>query len=920
MARSAPTCIRRRLARAALAAACLLAIAVPPALATDATPPNASFVGWNATGPYAHASLSTASEVWFNPLYSGSATARVAADDPQSGIAFVTFSDGPTGWSFGGNTPTDVGGGIYEWTYTWNAAAAAGSLQAIASHTDPSPANKVQSAPVPFSVVSDTTPPVASSTTVTIGTPGWSNVTGDTLTFPAAASFTDAGSSASGVGSITRIVQRRDGATDGAGGCNASAGSWTNLTTVAPGITSISIDASSEGVCHEYQLRVEDEVGNFIELPATAGQFHGLDTTPPTIASASFSTGANSQYQYLAAADTIYVNGNASGDFTVTAVPTDSTSSIAALRFEALTGGWTPSADVDVLAPGPWTQTYTWSPGAAEPGSLRIQVTDAAGNAAWVNATHTILLDNGGIGAGSATLDFTSPQWVSSTSVSTTMTGTMVDDLTGIASYHLQREEAAWSGGAGGSCGAFTGSYTNVGTTIYGSPPPSLGTIVDVGRADATCYRYRVEATDAVGNIDYLAPGGEVMVDLTNPSGTFDPMPNYSTTSVSVSGTVTDAMSGFAGGSAGVVVRLEDLSSPGPTTTLFTDPTVAGGTFGSYSWDVSALSGSYRLHLDVTDQAGNTATGVATADVIVDPSAPTITFDGFAEGTGTSCQHVDPGNDMVAWVRTSSPCSGSIIARFLPDDPESGIDHVTAAGATATGWTPTSDATVSASPWQQAYSWVAGSSDFGSGSATATNGAGADSSAAAFGILTDNDAPTGGDVSYPLGWTTTAPLTISVTDFADVAGGSGIYQQQLLRDEVTRTAADCGAGESWPGTWSTVVAQTVAGAPSQSLGGSVDDTTIATGKCYRYKLVAVDNVGNAGSSSNTPPAAKTDLLAPIGAIDTLSPTSPLAGTETISGTSSDGSAPPASGVASVTVRWENLGDSSTGTVGTTATA
>src|SRR5207253_622442 len=99
-------------------------------------------------------------------------------------------------------------------------------------------------------------------------------------------------------------------------------------------------------------------------------------------------------------------------------------------------------------------------------------------------------------------------------------------------------------------------------------------------------------------------------------------------------------------------------------------------------------------------------------------------------------------------------------------------------------------------------------------------------------------------------------LSIPVTTNGGSDGGSGVDAATSIveRDEIALTGGSCGV---FPGSWSTV-----------TLSGG-NDTTVVSGKCYRYRERLSDNVGNQGTSaaSNT---AKVDSAGPSNSLSLTS--------------------------------------------------
>ncbi|MCW2920456.1 MAG: hypothetical protein JWL76_330 [Thermoleophilia bacterium] len=861
---------------------------------------------------------------WRLPSQSAAYQTPTGCDTTASGATSTVRENYATGMTGGGAaqyplvpaSAFTVGGGAYTRTFSWTAAALGGVPNATANNND-APQDTSTNTPIEF--VADDQPPVAGGTgSLDIQTPGWGGNGNNTLVFPRAdTNLTDAGASASNYASMTRMLQRRDGVALN-GGCDTSAGSWTDIGT--PGATATTVVDTfamvpGAGVCSEFRYRITDAVGNTLDLYASG--FKGWDNTPPTVTVTNIAEGTNPQYQYVASPTAVFYNGNQSGTFDVTANPTDALSGPFQVRFrgQAANNWIQPSANVDVYDPGPWTGTYQWDATSANLGNERMDVWDYAGNTA-APITHSITRDVTGPTGGA----FTPPNlttWRSTPSVAFNMTAAMGDGTgSGVASYQLQREEVT---SASGACPAFTGVYTNVGAPVFGNPPPPITAVTDTtGIADGKCYRYRVEATDNVANISYLTNTNSVQVDDTDPAVTLNTVPAAGSGNITLGGTATDNWSGVAS----VAVRLEDLANPGPTVALYTDNSVAPA-WGNYTWVTTALNGNYRLHVDVTDVAGNVVLNAITHDILIDNTVPTMVHTGFTEGTNPEYQFIDPvAANHRAWVRTTGIGAAipSISANFLPDDPESGIDFITTPGAPAGGtpWTPTTNSTVQdPGPYTQLYSWSAGVTNFGTRNATATSNSNRTSANAAFTITADNAVPVSGAITPQTtpgpSWHTSSSIVLNITSYTDA--GAGIDVQRIERDEIPRNAYGSCSGATWPLTWSTVI-----GTPAAVLPATVTDTTLVHGMCYRYRIVATDNVGNTTSTSATPQAVIADLYDPTATFN-AAPSSPYMGTEALAGTSTDGITDGSnSGVASVTLRWLNLDDLTSGTIGTDTSA
>src|SRR5207237_4803253 len=129
---------------------------------------------------------------------------------------------------------------------------------------------------------------------------------------------------------------------------------------------------------------------------------------------------------------------------------------------------------------------------------------------------------------------------------------------------------------------------------------------------------------------------------------------------------------------------------------------------------------------------------------------------------------------------------------------------------------------------------------------TATNGWALASTATPFTVVADTTAPSVTAPSVTAGYFTTLSVPVAKNGGSD--GGSGVDASTsvLQRDEVALSGGNCG---SFPGSWSTVTL----------VGGN--DTSVVSGKCYRYRELLSDNVGNQGTSAVSS-TAKVDTSAP----------------------------------------------------------
>ena len=130
----------------------------------------------------------------------------------------------------------------------------------------------------------------------------------------------------------------------------------------------------------------------------------------------------------------------------------------------------------------------------------------------------------------------------------------------------------------------------------------------------------------------------------------------------------------------------------------------------------------------------------------------------------------------------------------------------------------------------------------------ATNGAGLNSNNVSFTVTPDSTAPSVTAPTVTAGYYTSLSVPVSLNSGSDSESGLNAGSSIVERDEAPLDNGD-GSCDAFPGSWSTV-----------TLSGG-NDTSVVNGKCYRYRELLSDNVGNQGPSgaSNT---AKVDTSAP----------------------------------------------------------
>jgi hypothetical protein len=299
-------------------------------------------------------------------------------------------------------------------------------------------------------------------------------------------------------------------------------------------------------------------------------------------------------------------------------------------------------------------------------------------------------------------------------------------------------------------------------------------------------------------------------------------VPAFSTASV----TVTWATVTAPGGGAVEGYYVERLTGATPAPACSSSPTtlVAGP-----SCTDTAAAGTYTYRVTAVFQSWSTP--ATSSAVLVDTTAPTAFSAALSNVTGSTYV-----NGSVVYTNPQAGKSGGFTVTSAPTDPESGIQQVTfptLANYTGGGADTTS-------PYTTTYAW-SGATATASGTQTvvAQNRAFA-TTPATFVLAPDTAAPTGGSVTASNSGTGTVPL--STTPYTDA--GSGIFNTGTTRAAGTLSGGTCGP---------------LSGATPVTFAGANDSQPLTTG-CYQYTLSAVDNVGNATSTTST--VVKVDTTAP----------------------------------------------------------
>ena len=116
-------------------------------------------------------------------------------------------------------------------------------------------------------------------------------------------------------------------------------------------------------------------------------------------------------------------------------------------------------------------------------------------------------------------------------------------------------------------------------------------------------------------------------------------------------------------------------------------------------------------------------------------------------------------------------------------------------------------------------------------------------------FVSDTSLPTGMSASVTAGYFTSLSVPVTLANGSDTGSGVNAASGIVQRDEALLDNGD-GTCDAFPGSWGTV-----------TLSGG-NDTTVVSGRCYRYRYLISDNVGNQGTQAGTSGTAKVDTSAP----------------------------------------------------------
>ena len=559
-----------------------------------------------------------------------------------------------------------------------------------------------------------------------------------------------------------------------------------------------------------------------------------------------------------------YYRGVAAGSFRFRAqVYDDGGSGVASLGTTALTEGSTGFSydPVVVTQPvgGPFdTNPFSWVAGTTSTPTGTMIVTDAAGNTSvFSGSLYDDSIPPGGGSVGATGLTGSGGRYSRSTTLGVALNPGS-DAGSGLATgARLLRASAPLDSSgavANGACGTY-GSFTQVG----GDDPG--GSVADTVPDDGRCYRYAYAVPDHVGNVaTYTSP--DIKVEATPPASLtpagvqITPVTGASAQYVSgstlyykpaqsgsftVAATAGDAFSGITG------VDFPTLGGFGGGGSVAAP--LSGTTFSTtYNWSSNGASASPGSQpLTATDHAGHVRTSTAAFSAIKDVAGPThaLTL------TAASNAYLDTAAGKLYY---NNDVAGSFkLVDALADD-ASGPASVSYPALTSNGWTHATEtvSTPTAGPFTSAtFSWGVHPTNPPAYTVSGQDNL-AQASTRAITFVTDHAEPGGGDIDYANATINVGSVPITLDMGTDNGSGINPASAVVQRDETTLTGTNCGA---FPGTFATAVTL---------VGGG--DISVVHGRCYKYRYVVADYVGNQKIYTDGGDTVKVDTTPKVTAI------------------------------------------------------
>jgi hypothetical protein len=534
-----------------------------------------------------------------------------------------------------------------------------------------------------------------------------------------------------------------------------------------------------------------------------------VDTTAPAIS--------------LAVSPTPNANGwNSSSPVTVTPTISDAGTGVASSRYT--TDGTDPTTSgTAITVSGAISVTTTKT--------LKFVSTDVAGNTSAI-VTKLISIDS--VAPTTPTLSFsglTAAYWSgtgtnvyyrpTAASGAFTVTASSSDTNSGIGSYTFPTLPTGWSGSSGG---------TGIQTYSFASPNPT-----------APSGAQTVTATDNAGNS--ASTTFTATPDSTAPAGGTVGYANTYSTAASTSVTFTtgtDAGAGLLAGS-GLLQRATATLAAGVCGTFGAFATVVTNP-SSPTADTTASNTCFMYQYLVSDAVGNQATYTSANVLKADSTAPANAL----SITSPVNAYLNAGTSVLYY---RSTVAGSFRFANAVTDAGSGPASTTYPVIGTTGWTHAVEtvSTPVGGPYPStAFSWTASPSVPAAKSISSADAAGNTASSSVT-FASDVTGPSAGTVAYTNGVVNALSVPVTVSGLADA--GSGVASYVIKRDVATLTTLTETCG-TFPGTYATTVTLV-----------SGNDTSVASGSCYKYEIVVTDNVGNTATFTSAS-VAKVDTSGP----------------------------------------------------------
>ncbi len=399
--------------------------------------------------------------------------------------------------------------------------------------------------------------------------------------------------------------------------------------------------------------------------------------------------------------------------------------------------------------------------------------------------------------------------------------------------------------------------WSGTGTTVFYRPGAASGGFqVSAGAPDpaaGTSYAFPVLPAGWSGSsagvvtqayswsaANPTAPSGAQIVTATNNAGSVATSSFTATLDsiAPVGGSVSYANGSSTASTASIVLVAATDSGSGIGAAILqrsSAPLSAGacGSFGAFSTivmsPVSPVSNPvtapncYQYRYVVTDNVGNQAIFGSASVLKVEVALTNSITMSSPVGAYLSA-------GQIYFNRTSSGSFALVDALTGGAGPAS----VTYPAVESAGWTHAAETVTAPSggPYaSSAFSWKKQPNTPGSYTVSGRDSLGAVSNTALT-FVNDESGPSGGSVAYLNG--TVAVLSVPVTTVNGTDSGSGVNAAAgiLMRDE-TELNTTTGVCKKFPGKFTTIVTR---------VGGA--DTSVANARCYQYRYIASDNVGN----------------------------------------------------------------------------